>query len=81
MSKPFTFAKSDDDNIPKDASNSDYWDERKKETYDVFGNPIMPNEDNSYPEADEVDDDSVIDRNFISNRDLNDEHYPDNDLV
>ena len=37
--RKFTFAKSDDDNIPSDAKNSDYWDERSA-TYDVFGNAI-----------------------------------------
>lgn len=74
--KPFTFSKSQDDNIPDNAKNSDYWDEPK----------------NNYPQHDEDDeivedevevpyhDDSIIDRSFIVNRDLSDEHYPDNEL-
>jgi hypothetical protein len=66
-----------DPNIPPDAQNSDYWEERKKENYDVFGN-AMPTERDE--DEFEVEDDSIIDRNFLSNRDCSDEHFPHEEL-
>ena len=69
MSKPFTFAKSDDDNIPKGMPD-DFLDEK------------------DYPEAQEESDesyldidDSIVDRQYIANRDYGDEHYPDTNIV
>jgi hypothetical protein len=74
MNKPFTFSKEQNDNIPDNAKNSEYWDEK--------GFKIMP-DDRDEDEL-EVDDDlhenGAIDRHFLSNRDSGDEHYPDNEL-
>lgn len=71
MSKPFTYSNSYDPNLPPQLSNDRNF---------LNEDDDMPDHetDESYLES---EDDSVIDRNFISNRDLNDEHYPDNDLV
>ena len=72
--KPFTFCKPNSDNIPSNIDQSTFNNERSG-NYDVFGND-MPDEDEF-----EVDDDSIIDRNFLSNRDTMDEHFPDNEIV
>jgi hypothetical protein len=66
--KRFTFAKADDDNIPKGLPD-DFNNER-----DISEMPERDEDEFEVP-------DDVIDRHFISNRDSGDEHYPDTNIV
>ena len=75
MSKPFTFAKADDDNIPKGLPD-DFNNERSG-NYDVLGNAMPDDRDEDELEVP----DDVIDRHFISNRDTMDEDFHSHEQI
>ena len=71
MNKPFTFAKSDDDNIPKNIDQSTFNNEREVRE--------QPNE----MDEDEFEVDDLIDRKYRDNVDLGDtdkNHFLDSDF-